>query len=76
MTTQKVKFRHLLAWDIMMGSYDYWKREGQRLAEEDSAPIDVVYRKDVEGKRVWTRFADVSNEDTRARIERILETIP
>jgi len=78
-----IKYKHLYAWDTMMGSTDYWKETNQRYAEEDSAPIDAIYWiKDYsttdytqQDKRNWRIFSEVTNDSTKAMINRILDTM-
>jgi hypothetical protein len=70
-----VKYKHLLAWDTMMGSYQYWKDGNQEMAEKDNAPIDVVFWHDDNGKRKWTTFEEVSAKSTRRRIEGIIKIL-
>lgn len=55
-----------------MGSYPYYVEGELAAARRDKAPADVIYRTD----GVWRRFADVTNAETRARVEAILRDMP
>lgn len=65
----RILYRHLAAWDEMMGSSPGWAATNQRIASEDAAPGDAVYwTRTSTGERVWTRFADVTSARTRLLI--------
>jgi len=67
-----VKYRHLWAWDLMMNSSEGWRRDNQRRAEEDDAPIDAVYFNETDGARKWRRFADVNSDATKKVVAGII----
>jgi hypothetical protein len=68
-----IKYKHLWAWDRMMGSTIGWSEMKQVEAEEDDAPLDAVY-KGHEGK--WHRFEDIESDETRGRIVELLKEVP
>lgn len=72
MSKKPTKFRHLAAWDHMMGSSNSWREMMQERAEADGAPIDAIYRKD-DGS--WATFGDTRSENTKHIIERILANL-
>jgi len=73
-TTKRIKYRYLAAWDEMMASSPGWAARNQEFAEEDGAPIDAVYWNDaLGGGRKWRRFVDVSSERTRDVIAQLLK---
>lgn len=65
-----IKYKYLWAWDTMMHSGRYWKDMKQREAVRDNAPEDAVY-KDVGGN--WHRFRDVESEETKKRVQSIVD---
>lgn len=67
-----IKYKYLWAWDRMMNSCYEWSRRQQLEAKEDNAPNDVVY-KDTNGK--WHRFKDVESENTKKRVQSIVDQI-
>lgn len=68
----EIKYKYLWAWDRMMHSCYEWSRQRQLEAKEDNAPDDVVY-KDTSGK--WHRFKDVESENTKKRVQSIVDHI-
>lgn len=69
MKSTKVQYPYLLAWDIMMGSYQYWKEMQQERAANENAPTTAIYR-DGAG---WRTYEEISSPDTKARIDSIME---
>jgi hypothetical protein len=69
MKSTKVQFPYLLAWDIMMGSYRYWRELNQARAAEDNAPATAIYR-DAIG---WRTYEEIPSPDTKALIDSIME---
>lgn len=67
-----VEYKYLMAWDMMMHSDDFWKQRMQRLAKEENAPKNAIYR-DVNGK--WHTFDDVTAEDTKKYINALVKQI-
>ena len=68
-------YRHLAAWDHMMGSNRDWCAAMQDLANKTNAPLDAVYRElnaDGSFKR-WATYAEVQSPQTRHVIDRLLE---
>jgi hypothetical protein len=57
-----IKFKYLMAWDTMMGSFGYWKEMMQAKAEEENAPLTAVYKAH-DGS--WIKFEDVRSDGTR-----------
>jgi hypothetical protein len=66
----KVKYRHLWAWDNMMGSFLYYKEMNQARAEEENAPINAVYKAH-DGS--WVTFDEVRSPEAKERILRELD---
>ena len=66
---KEVFYKHLLAWDIMMQSSEWWQGESQAKAALDNAPRDAIYR---DNAGIWHRFSDVSNKATIDTINQII----
>lgn len=62
---EHLKYRYIRAWGLMMQSYNYYIEGQIRDAIASKAPQDAIYRRD-DGS--WARFADIENEDTKARV--------
>lgn len=67
-----IKYKHLWAWDTMMGSYDYWKEDQQKLAEKENAPEDAIYRKQA---GTWATYRGIESDQTRKRIDGIVNEL-
>lgn len=65
----EIEYKHLWAWDTMMGSHLSWKESMQAKAKQDDAPKDAVYRKE-DGS--WLTFGEVESEITRSRVAAIV----
>lgn len=63
-----IKYKYLMAWDRMMHSSPAWMGKMQIEAEEDNAPLDVIF-KDTDGK--WHRFCEIVSQETKNRIKSI-----
>ena len=44
MVNFKTKYRHIVAWGKIMGSYDYYVNRQLEEAEATNAPITAIYR--------------------------------
>jgi hypothetical protein len=66
----KVQYPYLLAWDIMMGSYQYWKEMSQERAAEENAPKTAIYR-NVQSS--WVTYEEIKSPITKKRIDEIME---
>jgi hypothetical protein len=64
------KYKHLMAWCQMMGSYQYYIDAQIEEATRDNAPEDAIFK---DGKGVWHQYANVTNVSTRHVIDDILE---
>lgn len=64
----KNKYKHLVAWCKMNGSYDYYVKAQLEMAEQDGAPEDAIYL----GRDGWETFESVTDPVVRARIEALL----
>ena len=56
------------AWCAMSGSFDYYTSEQIRLAEQDRAPQDAIYRDVTTGN--WRRFQDIKYDETKLMVAR------
>jgi len=68
-----IKYKHLWAWDRMMGSTIEYSQERQAKAAAENAPEDAIYR-DLDG--TWRRFENVTAQTTRDRISEFLKEVP
>ena len=71
-----VDYPHLRAWCRFMGSFEYYTSEQLRLAREENAPADAIYRRTENGRVVWHRYADVTSPETRWTMDNILAGMP
>ncbi len=75
----KTKYKHLVAWCKMMGSYNYYIEDQIAKAKATNAPEDAIYEKMAEDGSgptdEWARFSEVTNQDTKMKIERLLESL-
>lgn len=72
MSISNPKYKYLAAWDNMMHSGFSWRLRMQQEAEQDNAPLDVVYET-VDG--VWVRFSEVESKKTRDRIQSMVDAM-
>ena len=70
MKETSIKYKYLYAWDIMMHSSPLWINDMQETAANEDAPEDALY-KDVDG--TWHRFKDVESENTKKRVQSIVD---
>lgn len=64
-------YRHIRAWGRMLSSHDYYISDQQELASKEHAPLDATYR-DVGPDGRWHTFGEVTRDDTRRHIEKLL----
>lgn len=65
------KYRHIVAWGSMMGSYAYYVNDQVARAEADGAPENAVFYSTDEDR--WKTYDEVKSLSTRERIDAILE---
>jgi hypothetical protein len=53
-------YKYVRAWNKMMGSYEYHIRSQQRLAADDNAPLDALYKR--HGTGVWVCASELDDE--------------
>lgn len=70
MQKEKVQYPYLLAWDIMMGSYQGWKELMQETAAKENAPATAVYRNSANN---WQTYENISRQETKDRIDQIMK---
>lgn len=51
-------------WGQHLGSYDYYIDWGQQLAKKEGAPIDAIYKRDGE----WRRLSEIENKDLQTEL--------
>lgn len=56
---KNIKYKHLFAWDTMMGSYAYWVNDQQERAKADDAPLDAIFKNSEGG---WERASTLSKD--------------
>lgn len=65
MAEQKLKYPYIRAWGEWIGSYDYYIRDQQALAEREAAPATAIYK----GEDGWKTVEDVQNPDLRLQLD-------
>jgi hypothetical protein len=63
------KYRHIVAWGRLLGSYSYYIADEVDRAAADNAPADAIY-KNTEGK--WQTYRDITNEGTKQQLDLLL----
>lgn len=69
---REIKYKHLAAWDQMMGSQPYWCAGTQLRAAETNAPIDAIYEHH-DAKGTWATYDECQSVSTCERIMSIFE---
>jgi hypothetical protein len=64
-------YPYLRAWDRMMMSSSYWRRENLERARHENAPHDAIY-KSHEGR--WCTYQEIQNPSTKILIDKLLDT--
>lgn len=59
------EYKHIRAWGLMMGSFEYYIKQQQAEASEDNAPLDAIYKRG----GTWFLFRDIENEQTKEQVK-------
>lgn len=65
---QPKDYRHIRAWGLMMGSFEYYIKEQQEKAFADGAPLDAIYKRG----GTWALYSEVESEVTRESVDQWL----
>ena len=68
---QPKEYKHIRAWGLMMGSFEYYVRNQQSDASDDNAPLDAVFK----SEGTWHVYSDVTNAATREIVDHHLSRL-
>lgn len=68
----RMKYTYIMAWGILLGSFEYYINMQLEKAEAEGAPEDAVYAKDG-GTGEWQTLGNVKNEDAKDRMNEFVE---
>ena len=61
------EYKHIRAWGLMMGSFEYYIRAQQHTAAEENAPLDAIYKRHEDEQ--WARYSECFNDQTREQVD-------
>ena len=65
------KYRHIVAWGKLLGSYPYYIEMQVDEAIKDNAPANAIYKAQ---DGTWHTYEGITNPDSRARMDALLES--
>ena len=72
MSLENPKYKYLAAWNDMMNLGFNWRIRMQQEAEEENAPLDVVFKAIDD---TWVRFNEIDSKQTRDKIQAMVDAM-
>ena len=65
-------YKYVRAWNIMMGSFDYYINSEVEKAKQDKAPDDAIYKNHLDK---WVTVSEIKNEETKRQVADIAASL-